>query len=158
LLTVPHSPLWRLVFSLPKIRLGRWSVGLAAVSVVLLIFGYGVFEVLMVRVLGGYQQTQWEGVVITFYGITMLLCGLAGGVLSLIALIRRHECSALVWLAMLPGLFVVFMLAEFVVPVRRCACRIHQRRQVGLGRSVLPARASILAPARRLRSRERLFE
>jgi hypothetical protein len=37
-------------------------------------------------------------------------CGLGGGVFALIALIRRHERSAFVWLALLPGLFVLFMI------------------------------------------------
>ena len=112
---VPHPPLWRRVLSFPKTRLGWWSVGLAATSVVMLIFGYGVFEVLMVRVLGRYQETQWEGMAITFYGITMLLCGLAGGVVSLIAVIRQHERSWLVWLAMVPGLAsLVFLIGEFL--------------------------------------------
>jgi hypothetical protein len=92
------------VLSRPSTRPGWYSVGLAATSVVMLIFGYGVFEVLMVRVLGDYQQAQWEGVLITFYGITMLLCALGGGVVSLSALLRRHERLSLVWLAMLPGL------------------------------------------------------
>jgi cyanate permease len=83
--------------------------------VVMLIFGYGVFEVLMVRVLGDYQQAQGEGVLITIYGITMLLCALGGGVISLIALLRRHERSSLVWLAMLPGLAaLVFLIGELL--------------------------------------------
>ena len=111
----PHTPLWRRIFTLPRTRLGWWSVGLAAVSVVMVLFGYGVFEVLMVRVLGRYQQARWEGVVITFYGITMLLCGLAGGVVSLVALLRRRERSALVWLAVVPGLAaIVFLVGEFL--------------------------------------------
>jgi hypothetical protein len=51
-----------------------------------------------------------------FVGIMLLLCGIGGGVAALIALIRRHERSALVWLALLPGLFVLFMIGEFLVP------------------------------------------
>ena len=104
----PPTPLWRRVLSSPKTRLGWWSVGLGAVSMVLLIFGYDVFEVLAASV-------PWEGVVITFLGITMLLCGLAGGVVGLIALLRRHERSALVWLAMVPGLAaLIFLIGEFL--------------------------------------------
>ena len=92
-------------------------MGFAATSVVMLIFGYGVFEVLMVRVLGRYQETQWEGMAITFYGITMLLCGLAGGVVSLIASIRQHERSWLVWLSILTLLVDLFLvIGEFLIP------------------------------------------
>jgi hypothetical protein len=73
--------------------------------VVLLSFGYGIFEVLAVEV-------PW--VMITLNGIVMVLSGLAGGVLSLIALLRRHERSVLVWLALVPGLAsVVFLIGEF---------------------------------------------
>jgi hypothetical protein len=52
-----------------------------------------------------------------FVGIVLLLCGIGGGIAALIALIRRHERSALVWLALLPGLFVLFMIGEFLVPL-----------------------------------------
>ena len=51
------------------------------------------------------------------YGIFMMLCGLAPGVIGLIAVFRRHERSWMVWLTILPGAFVVFfLLGEFLVP------------------------------------------
>jgi hypothetical protein len=51
-----------------------------------------------------------------FVGIVLLLCGLAGGIAGLIALIRCHERSVLVWFAMLPGLLVLFLvIGEFLV-------------------------------------------
>jgi len=47
----------------------------------------------------------------------MLLTGLAAGITGLIAIIRHHERSWLVGLAILPGLWVLFMLlGEFLVP------------------------------------------
>ena len=47
----------------------------------------------------------------------MLLCGLSSGVVGLIAVLRRHERSALVWFTVLPGLFVLFLLiGEVLVP------------------------------------------
>jgi len=43
--------------------------------------------------------------------------GLAAGVVGLMVLIRKHECLWLVWLAILPGAFVLFLLlGEFLVP------------------------------------------
>jgi hypothetical protein len=52
-----------------------------------------------------------------FYGIFMMLCGLAAGVLGLIAVIRKHEHSWRVWLTILPGAFVLlFVLGEFLAP------------------------------------------
>jgi hypothetical protein len=112
----PHTPpLWRRVLSLPQTRLGWWAIGLAATFVVLLIFGVVVFEILLVDVLGMDQQTQWEGVVLPFYSITALLSGLCGGVVGLIALLRQHERSWLVWLALVPGLAaLVFFIGEFL--------------------------------------------
>ena len=52
-----------------------------------------------------------------FYGIAMLSCRLAAGIVGLIAAIWQHERSWLVWLTMLPGLMVlIFVLGEFLVP------------------------------------------
>ena len=82
----PHIPLWKRFLSLPKTGLGWWSVGMTATSLVLLIFGVLVFEALVV-------EAACEGVIGT-QAITMFLCGLAGGVLGLIAVVRRHERSA----------------------------------------------------------------
>lgn len=106
----PHTPLWRRVLSLPKTRLGWWSVGLAATFVALFIINATVFMPATVVV-------PWRQVLLPFYGIAMLLCGLAGGVTGVIAVLRWHERSALVWLSMLPGLFVLFLvIGEFLVP------------------------------------------
>jgi hypothetical protein len=63
------------------------------------------------------EEVTWRVTVLPFYGIFMMLCGLAAGIIGLIAVIRRHERSWLVWLPMLTGLFViVFLLGEFLVP------------------------------------------
>jgi hypothetical protein len=39
----PHTPLWRRVLSMPRTRLGRWSVGLAATFLILFIINQAVF-------------------------------------------------------------------------------------------------------------------
>jgi hypothetical protein len=45
------------------------------------------------------------------------LCGLAGGIVALIAIIRQHERSWVLWLALLPMLNVfIFLLGEFLIP------------------------------------------
>lgn len=55
--------------------------------------------------------------VLPFYGIGMLLCGVAAGVVGLISIIRQHERSWVVWLTILPMAFVIFfVLGEFLVP------------------------------------------
>ena len=64
----------------------------------------------MLDVLGVDQQTQWEGVVLPFYSITALSCGLCGGLVGLIALLGRYERSWLVWLALVPALAALVLL------------------------------------------------
>jgi hypothetical protein len=96
--------------STPSTKLGWWSVALAATFAALFIINSTVFMPSTVEV-------PWRQAVLPFYGIAMLSCGLAAGIVGLIAVIRRHERSWLVWLSMLPGLMVVaFVLGEFLVP------------------------------------------
>jgi hypothetical protein len=88
----PHTPpLWRRVLSLPHTRLGWWAVGLVGIFWGLI----GIFWVLSVYFFGhpvGLVALVW------------LLGAAAGGVVALIALLRGHEQSALVWVAMVLGL------------------------------------------------------
>ena len=96
--------------STPSTKLGRWSVALAVTFVVLFIINSAVFMRLT-------QEAPWQHTILPFYGIAMLLCGLAAGIAGLVAVIRRHERSWLVWLTMLPGLLVIFLLlGELLVP------------------------------------------
>ena len=110
--SVPPSgqPLRRRFLGRPSTRLGWWSVGLAAVFVVLWIINTVVFMPSTVVV-------PWGQVILPFYGIFMILCGFAAGVVGLIAVIGRGERSWLVWLTILPALLVLFLvLGEFLVP------------------------------------------
>jgi len=94
----------------PHTRLGRWAVGLGILFVVLFLINSFVF-------MPTSSDAPWRQVVLPFYGIFMLLCGLAAGIIGLVAVIRRHERSWLVWLTLLPGLLVLFLvLGEFLVP------------------------------------------
>jgi len=96
--------------SVPSTKLGRWSVALAATFVALFIINATVFMPSTVEV-------PWRQTVLPFYGIAMMACGLAAGIVGLISLVRQHEHSWLVWLALLPGLMVVaLVLGEFLVP------------------------------------------
>ena len=82
-------------FEKPHSKLSWWAVGLAATSIVLL---------LAWSILPG-------GAWLSF------LCGFAGGIIALIAVIRQHERSWLVFLSILPMLNVfMFILGEFLVP------------------------------------------
>ncbi|MEW6182516.1 MAG: hypothetical protein AB1500_04970 [Bacillota bacterium] len=96
--------------SRPSTRLGWWSVGLTAAFVLLSAVNAAVFMHLS-------EDVPWRRTVLPFYGIAMMSCGLAAGIAALIAVMRRHERSWLVWLPILAGLFVVtFVFGEFLAP------------------------------------------
>ena len=108
-MTTRSSSLWQR----PGTRLGWWAVGLAAAFAVMFIINSLVFmPAFQYAAEGGWHQT-----LLPFYGIFMLLCGLGAGMAGLIAVIRSHERSWLVWLTILPAAFVLFLvLGEFLVP------------------------------------------
>jgi hypothetical protein len=99
-------------FSKPSTKLGWWSVGLAVVFVAFMILNVTVFMRLP-------EITGWIGsIVLPSVGIVMILNALAAGVTGVIAVVRQHERSWLVWLLpMLVGAYIVFMLVgEFLYP------------------------------------------
>ena len=107
---LPDQPLRRHFLGRPSTRFGWWSVGLGVTFVVLFIINAAMF-------MTPTGDGLWRQVVLPFYGIFMLLCGLAAGIVGLIAVIRRGERSWAVWLTILPGLFVLFLLlGEILVP------------------------------------------
>lgn len=58
----------------------------------------------------GQIATQMPVAVWMSVGFALLGVGLAASISALIAVIRHHERSWVLWLALLPGLFVVFLL------------------------------------------------
>ena len=97
----------------PCTRLGRLAVRLSAAFVGLFIVNSIVLMPLFMTALTAW----WQQALLAFFGIFMMLCGLAGGVLGLTALVRKQERSWLVWLTILPLAFVLFLLlGEFLVP------------------------------------------
>jgi ABC-type transport system involved in multi-copper enzyme maturation permease subunit len=95
---------------LPDTRLGWWAFWLGLTFLILMTINSVVFMRLP-------EETSWRVNLLPFYGIFTFLCGLAAGILALIAVIWKRERAVLVWMTMLPGLFViVFLLGEFLVP------------------------------------------
>jgi hypothetical protein len=88
---------------MPHTRPGWWSVRLGVGFVALFLINSFVF-------MPTSSDVPWRHVILPFYGIFMLLCGLGAGVMGLIAVVCQHERSWLVWLMLLPGLFVLFLL------------------------------------------------
>jgi uncharacterized membrane protein YfcA len=86
----------------PHTRLGWWSVWLEVVFVVMFSINVAILVLLT-------DETFWRDSILPFYAITMLVCGLAGGVVGSVTVIRQHERSLLVWLAILNGLFVLLL-------------------------------------------------
>ncbi|MEP7359151.1 MAG: hypothetical protein ABI847_18010 [Anaerolineales bacterium] len=105
----PGQPWAPRFFRRSSTRLGWWAVGLGAAFVVLFIVNSGVLMQLT-------ERPPWSLSLLIGYGFAMLLCGLASGIAGLMAVLR-HERSWLVWITLLPGLLVVFLLlGEFLVP------------------------------------------
>lgn len=97
-------------FGMPGTKLGRWAMWLGIAFVVLFLVNAFVF-------MPPTFNPSWGPTILPFYGIFMLLCGLAAGIVGPIAVIRQRERSWLVWLTILPGLFVLFLLiGEFLFP------------------------------------------
>jgi len=91
-------------------NLGWWAVGLAAAYILMMFLNSSVFMRLPVEV-------AWRQTILPFYGIFMILCGLASGVVGLVAVLRKHERSWLVWLSLFIGISVLFfVLGEFLIP------------------------------------------
>jgi hypothetical protein len=94
---------------LPRTKPGKWAGGLLTAFAGMFILNSAVFMQM--------PSTSWGPILLPFYGILMLICGLASGILGLIAILKRRDLSWLVWLSILPGAFVIFMLlGEFLFP------------------------------------------
>ncbi len=97
----------------PATRLGKWAVGLAAAFVVMFIVNTAIFMPLWMYA----PDAPWRQALLPVYGIFMMLCGLAAGIVALVAVIREHERSWLVWLTLLPWAFALFFVTgELLVP------------------------------------------
>jgi hypothetical protein len=88
------------VFGWPKTKLGWWAVGLTAAFLALLGINMAVFVPVEV-------PATLSAVVLPAFVTTIVLTGIAGGIVALLAVILRHERSLVLWICMLIGLFLV---------------------------------------------------
>lgn len=108
-----RSLLGKILWHRPSTDLGRWSVRLAGLFIIL----FAINSAVLMPLGQNPANEEWTHRYLPFYGIFMLLCGLAAGVIGLIAIVRRHERSWMVWLTVLPAAFVLFLLlGEFLIP------------------------------------------
>jgi len=93
----------------PASRLGWWAAGL--VGAFALLFIYNIAVSIISRSNNASQQISLPNI-----GMPMVLFGLASGVVGLIALIRKHERSWLIWLSILLGVVMLSLIVrEFLV-------------------------------------------
>ena len=98
----PHNPMWRRFLSLPKTRLGWWSVGLTAAFLLYLLgltIGVSALEAENLPCIGLFM-----------FGVTV-----AAAATGLMAVLRRGERSILMIFTILLGLSVLFFeVGEFL--------------------------------------------
>lgn len=107
---VDHAPGKRF-FSRPMTSTGWWAAGLGIGFVILFLINA------LILIPFSAALPTWSRPLMIFYGLFMMACGLGGAVAGLLALLRHGERSWLVWLPLLPGALVIFLLlGEFLVP------------------------------------------
>ena len=115
---VPHTPLWRKVLSLPHTRLGRWAVGLSAVSVALFLWLLLFASAPVPNWHTWVPPWLWWAVppLAVILALMVLVVPLASGVVGSLAL-GAGERSLLVWVAQVPAaLFFAGLLNIFQEP------------------------------------------
>jgi peptidoglycan/LPS O-acetylase OafA/YrhL len=97
--------------SMPVTKLGWWAVWLMAAFAVMLAVNSPVF------MSTSGSDAPWRQVVLPYYGVAMMACGLVAGIVGLTAILKKKERSWILWLPLAGGLFVVtFLLGEFLLP------------------------------------------
>jgi hypothetical protein len=104
---------------LPSTKLGRWAVGLAAVPIILFLaqdrlvrFLYRAPITYQLPIYKTWWITSWiwEGPGLSrmffLYRGFMLIWGVAAGIVGLVAMIKKHERSWLVWIIVLLGILL----------------------------------------------------
>lgn len=104
---------------LPKTKLGRWSLGLAAAMPVLFLIGTSLTNSLYESVPAG--RTILEDISLRpALALTMLaamISGISAFIIGLIAIIKQKERALLVYIATSAGAFLaVFLLGELIFP------------------------------------------
>jgi hypothetical protein len=97
-------------WGLPVTRLGRQAVWFGLGFLVLFVLNIFI-NLNLVRPADepGFMGFYWALV------IFMLGCGLAGGVLGLLAVTKQHEHSSLIWISIVLGLFVLLLVLNEIV-------------------------------------------
>lgn len=96
----------------PQTRLGWWAAWLGGAFIILFI----VDAVGLIPSILGMSPAARETITQSF-GLVLVLVGLAAGVISALALTRKKDRSWMVWVALLPGFFIlVLILGSLIFP------------------------------------------
>jgi len=87
----------------PRTRLGWWAVWLMLAFAAMFLINSTVFAPYY------DSDTAFRQAFLPFYWTFMLSCGLAAGVVGIVAMTRQHERSWLVWLALLAGILALLI-------------------------------------------------
>jgi hypothetical protein len=89
---------------------GWWAFWLGAAFILMFIINQAVLMQMP-------EKAGWMRGLAIIYGWVMLLCGLLGGILSIVALAKDHERSWMIFVPLLPAAFVLFLvIGEFLFP------------------------------------------
>ena len=108
----PRPTMWRRLFTLPKTRLGWWSVGLVGAQMLFMVAVLGsIVGAINASGLPNLAGHPWLIGAVLFVALSPALAGIATGAA---AMIWRGERSILVLAPVL--LVILFLLAEVLVP------------------------------------------
>ena len=65
--------------------------------------------VVFVPVASGAPAAAWRQVLLPYFGVFVMLCAVLAGIIGLFAVIRLQERSWIVWLTILPLVFVLIL-------------------------------------------------
>jgi len=98
------------IWTKPKTTTGKWSVYFIVIFVVLFVINVAVLQQFPGVV---YDQNLWfKEWFLPVFVILMLLCGLAGGIIGIVAFFRYRERSWAVLPSIFFGLFVLLLVAN----------------------------------------------
>jgi uncharacterized membrane protein len=100
------------IYIVPKTRLGKWSMWLIVVFILLFI----TFQLLVASGQRG-GDTFLSNLTLSIPILTAGICGIAAFITGIISIIKSKERSVLVFIASIIGLFVLmFVSGEFLAP------------------------------------------
>lgn len=92
----------------PVTRLGKWAFILSA--------AWGLLNIVSTSLLTRLNSDPtWTETVLPVYTLLMVATGLAAGICGLVAIIRNHERSWLVWLSLVVGLLAILRIISWLI-------------------------------------------